>query len=122
VKPRWEALAAIAIGGAAGALLRAGVSGAGALATLGVNVAGTVLLAAVAALIAWRPHLPHWFHPLAAVGFCGSITTFSTMQVEAVVMMQDGRSAAAVAYLLASVALGLMAVLVTRRVLGRVLA
>jgi hypothetical protein len=36
--------------------------------------------------------------------------------------MQDGRSAAAVAYLLASVALGLMAVLVTRRVLGRVLA
>lgn len=122
MKPRWEALAAIAIGGAAGALLRAGVSGAGALATLGVNVAGTVLLAAVAALIAWRPHLPHWFHPLAAVGFCGSITTFSTMQVEAVVMMQDGRSAAAVAYLLASVALGLMAVLVTRRVLGRVLA
>ena len=122
MKPRWEALAAIAIGGAAGALLRAGVSGAGALATLGVNVAGTVLLAAVAALIAWRPHLPHWFHPLAAVGFCGSITTFSAMQVEAVVMMQDGRSAAAVAYLLASVALGLMAVLVTRRVLGRVLA
>jgi len=122
VKPRWEALAAIAIGGAAGALLRAGVSGAGALATLGVNVAGTVVLAAVAALIAWRPHLPHWFHPLAAVGFCGSITTFSTMQVEAVVMMQDGRSAAAVAYLLASVALGLVAVLVTRRVLGRVLA
>jgi len=121
VKPRWEALAAIAIGGAAGALLRAGVSGAGALATLGVNVAGTVVLAAVAALIAWRPHLPHWFHPLAAVGFCGSITTFSTMQVEAVVMMQDGRSAAAVAYLLASVALGLVAVLVTRRVLGRVL-
>jgi CrcB protein len=122
VKPRWEALAAIAIGGAAGALLRAGVSGAGAIATLGVNVAGTVVLATVAALIAWRPHLPHWFHPLAAVGFCGSITTFSTMQVEAVVMMQDGRSAAAVAYLLASVALGLMAVLVTRRVLGRVLA
>ena len=122
MKPRWEALAAIAIGGAAGALLRAGVSGAGAIATLGVNVAGTVVLAAVAALIAWRPHLPHWFHPLAAVGFCGSITTFSTMQVEAVVMMQDGRSAAAVAYLLASVALGLMAVLVTRRVLGRVLA
>ena len=122
MKPRWEALAAIAIGGAAGALLRAGVSGAGALATLGVNVAGTVVLATVAALIAWRPHLPHWFHPLAAVGFCGSITTFSTMQVEAVVMMQDGRSAAAVAYLLASVALGLMAVLVTRRVLGRVLA
>ncbi len=122
MKPRWEALAAIAIGGAAGALLRAGVSGAGAIATLGVNVAGTVVLATVAALIAWRPHLPHWFHPLAAVGFCGSITTFSTMQVEAVVMMQDGRSAAAVAYLLASVALGLMAVLVTRRVLGRVLA
>jgi CrcB protein len=122
VKPRWEALAAIAIGGAAGALLRAGISGAGAIATLGVNVAGTVVLATVAALIAWRPHLPHWFHPLAAVGFCGSITTFSTMQVEAVVMMQDGRSAAAVAYLLASVALGLMAVLVTRRVLGRVLA
>jgi CrcB protein len=122
VSPRPAAITAIAIGGAAGALLRALVGGAGALATLGVNITGTILLAAIAGLIAWRPDLPHWFHPLAAIGFCGSITTFSTMQVEAVVMMQDGQSAAAVLYLLVSVALGFIAVLATRRVLTRIMA
>ncbi len=122
MSPRPAAITAIAIGGAAGALLRALVGGAGALATLGVNITGTILLAAIAGLIAWRPDLPHWFHPLAAIGFCGSITTFSTMQVEAVVMMQDGQSAAAVLYLLVSVALGFIAVLATRRVLTRIMA
>jgi len=120
-------VAAIAAGGAIGALLRAGVGEAGPMhgwpiATLAVNIAGTVLLAAVAAILAWRPRLPHWLHPLAAVGFCGSITTFSTMQVEAVVLMRDGMSGTAVLYLVVSIALGLAAVLATRRLLRTVLA
>lgn len=119
---RPAVVAAIAIGGAAGALLRAVAGVAGAPATLGLNVAGTVLLAAVGAVIAWKPHLPHWFHPLAAIGFCGSITTFSTMQVEALLMMQDDRSGAAILYLVLSVALGIIAVLATRRLLARILA
>lgn len=122
MNPRPAVVAAIAIGGAAGALLRAVAGVAGAPATLGLNVAGTVLLAAVGAVIAWKPHLPHWFHPLAAIGFCGSITTFSTMQVEALLMMQDDRSGAAILYLVLSVALGIIAVLATRRLLARILA
>ena len=122
MNPRPAVVAAIAIGGAAGALLRAVAGVAGAPATLGLNVAGTVLLAAVGAVIAWKPHLPHWFHPLAAIGFCGSITTFSTMQVEALLMMQDDRSGAATLYLVLSVALGVIAVLATRRLLARILA
>jgi len=122
VSPRPAAIMAIAIGGAAGALLRAVAGVAGAPATLGLNIAGTVLLAAVGAVIAWKPHLPHWFHPLAAIGFCGSITTFSTMQVEALLMMQDDQSGAAILYLVLSVALGVIAVLATRRLLARILA
>ena len=122
MNPRPAVVAAIAIGGAAGALLRAVAGVAGAPATLGLNIAGTVLLAAVGAVIAWKPHLPHWFHPLAAIGFCGSITTFSTMQVEALLMMQDDRSGAAILYLVLSVALGIIAVLATRRLLARILA
>ncbi len=122
MSPRPAAIMAIAIGGAAGALLRAVAGVAGAPATLGLNIAGTVLLAGVGAVIAWKPHLPHWFHPLAAIGFCGSITTFSTMQVEALLMMQDDRSGAAILYLVLSVALGVIAVLATRRLLARILA
>jgi CrcB protein len=127
VKQRGATVAAIAAGGAIGALLRAGLSEAGPvhgwpITTLAVNIGGTVLLAAVAAVLAWRPRLPHWLHPLAAVGFCGSITTFSTMQVEAVVLMRDGMSGTAVVYLIVSVAVGLAAVMATRRLLRTVLA
>ena len=88
-------MAAIAAGGAIGALLRAGLSEAGPvhgwpITTLAVNIGGTVLLAAVAAVLAWRPRLPHWLHPLAAVGFCGSITTFSTMDDVATTISCNG--------------------------------
>jgi CrcB protein len=120
VSPRAAALIAIAVGGAIGALGRAGLGAAlpatsWPVATLIANLVGTVLLAALAALIAFRPHLPHWLHPLVAVGFCGSLTTFSAMQVEALLLMRAGMSADAVLYVATSVLLGLVAAVATRR-------
>ena len=126
MSPRAAALVAIAVGGAIGALVRAGLaqglpSESWPLGTLIVNVVGTVLLAAVAALIAWRPALPHWFHPLAAVGFCGSLTTFAGIQIEALGLMRRGMSGTAVLYVAATVVLGLLALVATRRVLAQVI-
>ena len=70
---RRAIVVAIVIGGAIGAAVRAGLGdfvprGEWPWATFTANMTGTILLAVLAALIAWRPHLPHWLHPLIAVG------------------------------------------------------
>jgi len=126
VSPRAAALVAIATGGAIGALARAGLAEGlpgerWPIGTLLVNIVGTVLLAVVAALIAWRPALPHWFHPLAALGFCGSLTTFAGIQIEALGLMRRGLSGPAVLYVAATVVLGLIAIVATRRIMARVI-
>jgi len=120
VSPRAQALIAIAVGGAIGALARAGLAeglpaGDWPVATLLVNVVGTVLLAALAAIIAWRPRLPHWLHPMVGVGFCGSLTTFAAVQVEALLLVRGGLPATAALYVVASLLLGMIAVVATRR-------
>jgi CrcB protein len=71
-------------------------------ATLLVNVAGAFLLGAV---VTRSPRL-------LATGFCGAFTTFSTMQVE----LLELPVAEAVAYGVASIVLGLAAVMLGRRV------
>ncbi len=116
---------AIVIGGAVGALVRAGLgevahTGTWPWATFAANIGGTLILAVLAALIAYRPHLPHWLHPLIAVGFCGSLTTFAGLQMEAFLMMRDGRSGTAVVYVLVSIALGLVAAVAGRRAVAAV--
>ena len=55
------------------------------------------------------------------IGICGSLTTFSTMQLEALVAMRDGLSAKGVAYIISSIVLGLAAVIATRAVARAVL-
>lgn len=84
-------------------------------ATLTANLTGTLILAALAAVLARRSHLPHWLHPLVAVGFCGSLTTFSGLQVEAFLMVRDGRSPAAISYVATSIVLGFVAAAAARR-------
>jgi fluoride exporter len=120
VTPRTAALVAIAVGGGVGALARAGLGEAVPAsrwpwATFIANIAGTLLLGGVAATIALRPHPLRWIHPLVAVGFCGSLTTFAAVQVESVLMMRDGRPLAAVAYVAATMVLGLVAAIGVRR-------
>jgi fluoride exporter len=106
-------LGAIFIGGALGALLRAGLAEAfpvGAAdwpwATFVVNLAGAALLGY------WFTALPHtsYRRPLLTTGFCGALTTFSTVQLELVEMLDAGRVALACLYLGASLAAGLAGV------------
>lgn len=104
-------LGAIFIGGALGALLRAGLGEAfpagGAewpWVTFLVNVAGAALLGY------WFTVLPHtsYRRPLLTTGFCGALTTFSTVQLELLEMIDAERFGLAVLYLAVSVAAGLV--------------
>jgi fluoride exporter len=106
-------LGAIFLGGALGALLRAGLAeafpvGAGdwPWATFVVNIAGAALLGY------WFTTLSHtsYRRPLLTTGFCGALTTFSTVQVELLEMLDAGRLAPPVLYLGVSVAAGLAGV------------
>lgn len=106
-------LGAIFIGGALGALLRAGLGevlpaggGEWPWATFLVNVVGAALLGY------WFTTLPHtaYRRPLLTTGFCGALTTFSTVQVELVELIDAGRAGLACLYLVTSVAAGLAGV------------
>jgi fluoride exporter len=106
-------LGAIFLGGALGALVRAGLAealpdpGVGwPWATFLVNLAGAALLGY------WFTVLPHtqYRRPLLTTGFCGALTTFSTVQVELVEMIESGRVPLACLYIGVSVAAGLLSV------------
>lgn len=106
-------LGAIFLGGALGALVRAALAevlpdpGVGwPWATFLVNVVGAALLGY------WFTVLPHtqYRRPLLTTGFCGALTTFSTVQVELVEMIDAGRVALACAYLVVSIVVGLAGV------------
>jgi CrcB protein len=106
-------LGAVFLGGALGTLLRAGLLeavGEGApgwpWATLAVNVAGAFMLGfLVTALPPATRHRPLW-----TTGFCGGLTTFSTLQVELLKMLEAGRPGLVLAYAGASLAAGLVGV------------
>jgi fluoride exporter len=106
-------LSAIFLGGTAGALARAVLVeavGVGAPAwpwvTFGVNVTGAVLLGYFVTRLQERLPLSTYKRPLLATGFCGALTTFSTIQVELLKMLDAGRVGLAAGYVLASVAAG----------------
>lgn len=85
----------VGIGGAAGALARAGVGTRlpGARATLAVNVLGSL---ALGALVASGVSGDAVF--LAGAGFCGAFTTFSSFAVEVVHRYDSGDAAGAAGY------------------------
>jgi fluoride exporter len=112
---RHAAAIAIGVGGAAGAgtrwaVLTAFPGGAFPWPVFGVNVAGSVLLGIVLAEEWSHPRARLLLHDGAGIGFCGGLTTFSTVSVEVVDMARDGRPGLAAVYLLTSVAAALAGV------------
>lgn len=108
---------AVFLGGVVGALARAGLSqtwthsvGAWPWATFVVNIVGAFVLGVVAAAFARSPGRPGVPRALLGTGFCGALTTFSTLQVDLVLMLRDGSYGLALAYAAASLAGGLGAV------------
>ncbi len=112
---------AIFAGGVAGALARSGLAeaippaaGQWPWATFAANTLGCLLLGAV--LIATSPGSGR--RSLLGPGLCGALTTFSTFQLELVELLRDGDGALALAFAVASLAAGLVAVEAGRRLAG----
>ena len=113
----YREYAAIFAGGALGALARAALSTLAAAdparwpwPTFTVNIVGAFLVGYFTTRLLER--LPHssYRRPLLGTGFCGGLTTFSTMQVETLKMIQHGHWALATGYTLTSIVVGLLAV------------
>ena len=105
----------VALGGALGASARYGVNVLAGrlmpgvpLGTLFVNVLGCFLMGFLAAVFAHRggQHLA----PLLLTGVLGGFTTFSAFSLDALTLWERGQSGGAFAYVAASVAFSLLAV------------
>jgi CrcB protein len=103
-------VAAIMLGGAIGALARAGAAdalspdrGEWPWATLLANLTGTILLAWLVELIA----LDGVWGRLLGTGFCGALTTFSTFQIETIQLARDSGVGSAAGYAAVSLAAGM---------------
>jgi fluoride exporter len=120
-------LAAIACGGAAGALARIGLAqaldsapGSWPWATFTVNIAGALLLGYFVTRLQERLPVSTLRRPLLGTGFCGALTTFSTVQIELLWMTDRHRFGLAAGYLAASVIGGYLAVFVSSALVRRV--
>jgi CrcB protein len=115
----------ILVGGAVGALARAGVAealpntaGEWPWATFGVNLCGAALLAWLTTRLTEMVAPTRYWRLLLGTGFCGALTTFSTFQVETIQLADHGHTALALAYVAASLAAG-MALAVSATVAAR---
>ena len=124
-------IAAIFAGGAIGTLLRAGLSEAFPLPPtawpwpiFAVNIVAAFLLGYSVTRLQERLPLSSYRRPLLGTGLCGGLSTFSTMQVEILKMIDAHDWGLAIGYAAASVAAGYAAIhlatAMVRRVRARV--
>jgi fluoride exporter len=120
-------LAAVFVGGAVGAGARAALSvlaapdpGRWPWPTFAVNIVGAFVLGYVTTRLLERLPLSSYRRPLLGTGFCGGLTTFSTMQVEILRMLQYRHYGLAIGYLSASLVAGLFAVYLATALVRRV--
>jgi fluoride exporter len=105
-------LGAIYVGGVLGALARVGLAeaaphgpGGWPWATFAVNMAGALLLGYFVAHLRDHPE-DSLAHPFLTTGICGTLTTFSTLQLELFEMVDGGYLGLAAAYVGATLAAG----------------
>lgn len=98
-------LAAIYVGGTLGALARVGLAEAAPhgpdawpWATFAVNMAGALMLGYFFARLRDHPE-DSLAHPFLTTGICGTLTTFSTLQLELFEMVDRGHLGLAAAYI-----------------------
>lgn len=108
---------AVAVGGAAGCLMRFFTASWVVahwprhyyLATVAVNMLGCLLIGLLSGLFLLRTDLPLELRTGLTVGLLGGLTTFSSFSLEVLNLLEHGRLAEAMAYLLCSVLGGLLA-------------
>src|SRR3954452_8415367 len=120
-------LAAVFVGGALGTLARAALEtfaashpGRWPWPTFTVNIVAAFLLGYFATRLLERLPVSSYRRPLLGAGLCGGLTTFSTMQVETVKMLEHHHYGLAVGYTVASITAGLLAVFVATALTRRV--
>ena len=107
----------VAVGGAVGSALRYALSwlwpatqnGGLPLGTLGANILGCLVIGFVGTLLQRSFGGGEWFRLLVCVGFCGGLTTLSSLVNETSGMAHINQTLMAAGYLGASVALGFVA-------------
>lgn len=119
-------IAAIFAGGFLGAIARAELSealphdsGQWPWATFVVNVVGALMLGYFTTRLQERLALSAYRRPFLGTGICGGLTTFSTMQLELLRMLDDDHYGLAAGYAAASVALGFLAVALSTNLVRR---
>jgi CrcB protein len=119
-------LAAIFAGGFVGTIARALVAdwlparpGEWPWATFAVNLIGAFMLGYFATRLQERLPLSSYRRPLLGTGICGALTTFSTMQIELLTMLDRDAVGLAAGYAAASVAGGFLAVALATNLVRR---
>lgn len=119
-------LAAIFAGGFVGAISRAALARGlphGAQewpwATFAVNILGAFMLGYFATRLQERLPLSSFRRPLLGTGLCGALTTFATMELELLKMIDAGSWGLAMAYASISIIVGFAAVFVATKLVRR---
>jgi fluoride exporter len=120
-------VAAIFVGGALGTLARAALAEAFPHSatswpwpTFGVNIVAAFLLGYFVTRLQERLPLSSYRRPLLGTGLCGGLSTFSTMQVEIVKMLDAHAWGLAAGYAAASIAAGYAAIQLATAIVRRV--
>jgi len=124
----WPTWLLVALGGAAGTLLRFGLGGwiqhasGGTFpwGTFAINVLGALAIGALVAYADRGGALPAAWRIALQVGVLGGFTTFSTFGLETFRLVQDGDFGRATGYVLGTNVLGLAAVWIGYRCIERI--
>ena len=121
-----QELAAIFAGGAIGAIARVWLSQhyvqsdtSWPWTIFAINISGSFALAYFATRLQERLPQSTYRRPLLGTGFCGAYTTFSTMQIEILKMVEGDHYPLAIAYAVTSVTAGVLAIWLATTIVRR---